>query len=191
MNANGPFGAESPTSSSDLRKAPAPAGESSTVLLVDDNPSIVRMCGNFLEEEGFHVIRAGDSLQALRLCRQYPGMIHLLITDLVLAPPTLQLRTGGVRSATMNGVQLMQQILAVRPRIKVILMSGHSDEHLESLYIFKGGRPFLRKPFGLMTLVGMAREVLEVREEAGPLMRTEGGAVAAGIERPRTAVPSK
>lgn len=182
MNANGLFGAENPTTSSNRQMSLTPAGEPPTVLLVDDDPSIVRMCGHILEEEGFHVIRAGDSLQALRLSRQYPGMIHLLITDLVLAPPTLQLRTSGVRSTTMNGVQLMQQVLALRPGIKVILMSGHSDEHLESLYVIKGGRPFLRKPFGLMTLVGMAREVLEVREEAGPLMRAE---------RPRTVVPPK
>jgi DNA-binding NtrC family response regulator len=190
MNASGQIGASNPTSSANQRTVSAPAGESPTVLFVDDDQSIVRMCGHFLEEEGFHVIRAGDSLQALRLSRQYPGMIHLLITDLVLAPAKLQLRTGGVQSAAMNGIHLMRQILALRPRMKVILMSGHSDEHLESLHIVKGGWPFLRKPFGLMTLVGMAREVLEVREEAGSLMRAENGA-AAGPERPRTVVPSK
>lgn len=188
MSANRPFGAANPTSLSNGQTAMAPAGESPTVLLVDDDPSIVRMCGHVLEEEGLHVIRAGDSLQALRLSRQYPGVIHLLITDLVLAPAKLQLRTGGVQSPTMNGVQLIQQILTVRPHMKVILMSGHSDEHLESLYIVKGGRPFLRKPFGLMTLVGMVRDVLEFRDAPGAPLRAESGA---GPDRPRTVVPSK
>ncbi|TAJ23171.1 MAG: response regulator [Nitrospirae bacterium] len=143
-----------------------------TMLLVDDDPAIIRLCGYCLEEEGFRVLKAIDSREALHLCRYYPGAIDLLITDLVLAPKTLQLRAGASQPVYMNGLQLMRQILAVRRQIKVILMSGYSDEHLESLYIMKGGWPFLRKPFSLTTLVGMALEMLHIREESA---RTQAG----------------
>lgn len=147
-------------------QALAPATGLPTVLIVDDDPAIIRLCGYRLEEEGFRALKVGDSREALHLCRYYPGAIDLLITDLVLAPKTLQLRAGALQPVYMNGLQLMRQILAVRRQIKVILMSGYSDEHLESLYIMKGGWPFLRKPFSLTTLAGMAREILNIREES-------------------------
>lgn len=163
MTTMNPFGPEPQSMAQDK---PAPAKGLPTVLIVDDDPAIIRLCGYCLEEEGFRVLKAGDSREALHLCRHYPGVIDLLITDLVLAPKTLRLRTGASQPVNMNGLQLMRQIQAVRRQIKVILMSGHSDEHLESLYIMKGGWPFLRKPFGLTTLAGMAREMLTLREES-------------------------
>lgn len=146
----------------DRAYAPAfPVQEAPTILLVDDDPAILTLCSQCLEEEGFTVLRAGSSQEALTISEQYPGPIDLLITDLILAPPRLQLRSAQrVRQTSMNGVQLMQQVLAMRQRTKIILMSGHSDESLESHYIMKQGRPFLRKPFNATTLVRMAHEVL-------------------------------
>jgi DNA-binding NtrC family response regulator len=140
-----------------------PAVESPTILLVDDDPSILNLCSQCLIEEGFTVLRAATGPEALQICKQYPGPIDLLITDLVLAPPRLQLRSSKVQQPSMNGVQLMQQVLALRQHAKVILMSGHTDEALESLYIMKQGLPFLRKPFSITTLVRMAREALDVQ----------------------------
>jgi CheY-like chemotaxis protein len=140
--------------------------EAPTILLVDDDPAILTLCSHCLGEEGYTMLHAGSGDEALKVSQQYPGPIDLLITDLVLAPPRLQLRSASkVRQASMNGVQLMQQVLAMRPRIKIILMSGHSDESLEAAYISKQGRPFLRKPFSAATLVRMAQEALRAQVE--------------------------
>lgn len=140
--------------------------EAPTILLVDDDPAILTLCSHCLEEDGYTILRAASADEALKICQQYPGPIDLLITDLVLAPSRLQLRTvSRTRQASMNGVQLMQQVLAMRPRVKIILMSGHSDESLESAYISKQGRPFLRKPFSATTLLRMAQEALQVTIE--------------------------
>jgi CheY-like chemotaxis protein len=142
-----------------------PAMEQKTILLVEDDPSILTICSSFLREEGFIVFTASSGQQALQTCQQYPGPIHLLITDIVLAPAQLRLEKKNVRQGDMNGVQLMRQVLSCRKDIKVILMSGHSDERLESLYIIKQGVPFLRKPFSIEALVQMIHQALDGRPE--------------------------
>jgi len=102
-------------------------------------------------------------VEAIRMCGQHEGPIHLLLTDYVLAPQTLQLRQAASRSQqpAMNGLQLMREIQAARPTTQAIVMSGHTDASLESLYLFKSGRPFLRKPFNLDTLIRLVRETLD------------------------------
>lgn len=136
------------------------SGGVQTILLVDDDLVTLTMCSDCLQEAGYVVLRAKSSEEALHICKQYAGPIHLLLTDVVLAPQKLRLRRGRQQQRTMSGIQLMHQVLAARPQIHVIFMSGHSEEILESLYLFKRGDPFLKKPFSLETLVRLVRESL-------------------------------
>jgi hypothetical protein len=144
------------------RSHPQP-DQAKTILLVDDDPVALTVCGSCLEDAGYRVLRARSGPEAIRLCREQAGPIHLLLTDYVLAPQTLRLRQAASRSqqSAMNGLQLMREVQAVRPTIPVIVMSGHTDANLESLYRFKNGRPFLRKPFNLDTLLRLVSETLE------------------------------
>lgn len=141
--------------------APSCPEELKTILLVDDDPVTLTVCGGCLEEAGYKVLKAKSAQEAIRLCEQHTGSIHLLLTDYVLAPQTLQLRQPRRGQQTvMNGLQLMREITAMRPEVQVIVMSGHTDASLESLYRLKSGRPFLRKPFNLDTLVRVVHDSL-------------------------------
>ncbi len=141
----------------------APAMGQKTILLVEDDPSTLTLCGMFLREEGFTVLTAGTGQEALRVCQQHPGPIHLLITDIVLAPSKLQLQLEkkSAQREDVNGVQLMRQVMSLRKGIKTILMSGHSDERIASLNVHKAGIPFLRKPFNIEALARMVHQALD------------------------------
>jgi DNA-binding NtrC family response regulator len=143
----------------------SPAEEAKTILLVDDDAMTLTVCGGCLEEAGYCVLKARSGEEAIRLNRQHAGPIHLLLTDYILAPKTLQLQVAGRRtqSNAMNGLHLMREIQAARPSTQVIVMSGHSDANLESLYHPKNGRSFLKKPFNLETLLRLVREAMTDR----------------------------
>ncbi len=68
--------------------------------------------------------------------------------------------TGAVRQPSMHGVELMRCVIASRPDIRVILMSGHSDQELKAMQVFREGKPFLRKPITLDILLRTVQEVL-------------------------------
>jgi two-component system cell cycle sensor histidine kinase/response regulator CckA len=143
---------------------PAPESGSETVLLVDDDPSILALCRKKLEEQGFKVLQASESPEALETCSRHSGPIHLLLTDLLLPPKKLQLAAGSSKFPRMHGVELMRRAMKMRPDIRVILMSAHSDDVLKGYGIKRKEQwPFLRKPFNPDTLVRLVREVI-----AGP-----------------------
>ena len=65
-----------------------------TILVVDDDPSTLLLCSRKLQAEGFQVLQAGGSSEALQLCSQHKGDIHLLLTDLLLPPLRCRWRPG-------------------------------------------------------------------------------------------------
>lgn len=133
-----------------------------TLLVVDDDSYFLAWLTTYLESEGFTVLKAKDPQDALVRC-EHPGPIHLLLTDLLLPPTTLQIQTGKSAWQRMHGLELAKQIEARRPGIKVILMTGHSEQELDALGIFRRGRPLLRKPFRHDTLLWTVTAVLEGR----------------------------
>lgn len=145
-----------------LRNRPR-SDEAKTILLVEDDAVTLTVCGGCLEEAGYTVLRAKSGPEAMRLCEQHAGPIDLLLTDYMLTPQSLQLRQAAGRSQqpAMNGLQLIREVQAVRPTTQAIVMSAHTDAQLESLYLFKSGRPFLRKPFNLDTLIRLVRDTLK------------------------------
>ena len=136
------------------------ASQPQTILLVEDDPFIKLLLSKDLQERGYKVLQANNSKEALQLCKQHAGPIHLLLTDLLLPPNRMQMATSAVRQPSMHGVELMRCVVASRPDIRVILMSGHSDEELKAMQVFREGKPFLRKPINLDVLLRTVHEVL-------------------------------
>ena len=100
------------------------------ILLVEDDVHLQYFIGNLLKADGFIVLTAGDGNAALEASRSYPGSIDLLLSD--------------VEMPRMGGLELCKDIMAERPGIKVLMMSGAlSGKGPVSV----SGLPFLQKPF--------------------------------------------
>jgi PAS domain S-box-containing protein len=119
---------------------------SETILLVEDEDMVRALVRQTLEREGYRILDAPDPATAQRLCERYPAPLHLLITDVVLPK--------------QSGRKLAESLLERRPRMRVLYMSGHTDQVLTH-GLGEPGRPFLQKPFTPAALADKVREVLD------------------------------
>ncbi len=142
------------------QESPPSASGSQTILVVDDDSSMLALCSTKLQAQGFTVLQASESPEALQMCTEYSGPIHLLLTDLLLPPKKLQLASDKKKFPKMHGFELMRRVVAMRPEIRVILMSAHSDDVLKAHGIVTEKWPFLRKPFNPEALVQMVSGVM-------------------------------
>jgi CheY-like chemotaxis protein len=129
----------------------APKGSGEVVLLVEDEGQIRKLTSKILQDSGYVVLEARDGRDALSVCEGHAGKIDLLLTD--VAMPEL------------GGRELSERILAMNPGIKVIFMSGHTQD----VILKEGGKagtPFLHKPFTPTDLAYKVREVLDSRGSA-------------------------
>ncbi|MDZ4165099.1 MAG: PAS domain S-box protein [Smithellaceae bacterium] len=127
------------------KQAKAPVG-TETVLLVEDEEALLEIGQIMLAHLGYEVLAAGSPIQALRLAEEYPGEIHLLLTDVVMPE--------------MNGRDLWQRVSALRPGIKCLYMSGYTANVIAHRGVLDEGVHFLQKPFSLETMAGKVREAL-------------------------------
>jgi PAS domain S-box-containing protein len=118
-----------------------------TVLLVEDEPSFRALTRELLEQSGYTVLESEDVQHALRISEQHRGMIHLLLTDVVMP--------------RMNGRALARAVQDFRPDIKVLYMSGYTDNVIVHQGILDPGTPFLEKSFSPSKLARKVREVLD------------------------------
>ena len=125
---------------------------SEVVLLVEDEETVRRLARTFLENRGYKVLEARHGSDGLALCRNHRGSIHLLLTDIVMPE--------------MGGRELAEQAISLRPEMKVLFMSGYTDDTLLSEGIKVQGTPFLQKPFTLQELGRRVRELLDSTAEA-------------------------
>lgn len=130
-----------------------------TVLLVDDSQTVLAMYGSALATEGFRVLKATTTAEAIELIRSSPISVDLLATDIVL-PDTLRLMGNRRPGTALQGLELMRQVAQLRPEIKTILFSGQSEEILKRGGVLNSGVPFLRKPFSVETFLRMVQTVL-------------------------------
>jgi two-component system cell cycle sensor histidine kinase/response regulator CckA len=134
------------------RSAPAPvrvempAGRE-TVLLVEDDEGTRELARRILLGLGYTLVEARDGQEALRLAADYPGPIHLLLTDVVLPG--------------MGGVAMAEQLVRSRPGLKTLFMSGYTDNAIAHHGVLEPGLAFLQKPFGPMELARKVRAVLD------------------------------
>jgi len=124
-----------------------PGGEE-TIILAEDEPLVRSMCTKLLRNQGYTVLQAANGEEALRLIDQYcEQKIDLLLTDVVMPQ--------------MGGLQLANLLAKSRPEIKIVLMSGYTDEAIIEGETEVERIAFLQKPFVSDSLLRMIREVLD------------------------------
>ena len=138
-----------------------PRSVSPTILVVDDEPSITKLCKTILQQAGFLVLEADGSSEALKICTQHEGPIDLLLTDLILPPPGFQFASSSNQFPHVHGHELALRALRMRKDLRVILMSGNIDKDLAGYGIRQGDLPFLPKPFDQQALVALVRQTLQ------------------------------
>jgi two-component system cell cycle sensor histidine kinase/response regulator CckA len=121
----------------------AAAGGCETILLVEDEESVRQLVRETLESRGYHVLEAANGQDALSLAARHSGTIQLIITDVVMPG--------------LSGHELVEQLLPVRPAIKVLYLSGYAEDAITAPLAPKA---FLQKPFTLQSLSRKVREVL-------------------------------
>ncbi|MDE3171870.1 MAG: response regulator, partial [Gemmatimonadota bacterium] len=127
--------------------AGTPASGSETILLVEDNAGLHKLVSRLLTSAGYTVLGARDGREALRLLEERMQPIHLLLTDVVMPQ--------------MGGRQLVEQLSAVAPDLKVLYMSGYSDDTIVRHGLLDSATPFLNKPFTRAELLQKVRETLD------------------------------
>lgn len=138
-----------------------PQSAKQTIVAVDDDTAIIQLCASILEQAGFSVLPATNSSEALKICKNHPGPIHLLLTDLVLPPPDFSFASSDNEFPNVHGHELAVRALRMRKDLRVILMSGNIDQDLAGYGIRRGDLPFLPKPFEHQALVALVRQTLQ------------------------------
>ena len=123
---------------------------SETVLLVEDEAALREILKERLEESGYTVLTAPDGIAALALCEGREGPIDLLLTDVILP--------------RMGGSDLARRLGEIHPGMKVLYMSGYTDDAVILHGVRTEKMPFIQKPFTPSSLVRKIREVLDRRE---------------------------
>jgi predicted ATPase/signal transduction histidine kinase/ActR/RegA family two-component response regulator len=125
----------------------APTGGSETILLVEDNEAVRALAREILGANGYTVLAAADGPSALALSASRDGPIDLLLTDLVMP--------------RMSGRELAERLRKERLEMRVLYMSGHTDDAIVRHGVVAASASFLQKPFSPTSLLSRARQVLD------------------------------
>jgi len=120
---------------------------SETILVAEDDEMVRTLVREALEREGYRVLASADPVEARRVSDRHRGTIHLLISDVVMPK--------------LSGRELAEQLLTRRPAMKVLYMSGYTDNAVLNSGILHQEVAFLQKPFTPAALTEKVREVLE------------------------------
>ena len=119
-----------------------------TILLVEDDQMLLKLVKAMLEESGYQVLAASTINLAISTAKEYPGPIHLLISDMIMPE--------------MNGRDLRDVLQVIRPQMKVIFMSGYTADIITREGVIDAGVHFLQKPISLEALTTKVRAVLNL-----------------------------
>ena len=123
-------------------------GGSETILLVEDDELVRLLVQQTLSDNGYTVLETGNGEQARHVCREHQDPIQLMLTDVVMP--------GGV-----NGQQLAKELASLCPQLKVLFMSGYTDNAIVHQGVLEPGIAFLPKPFTPADLLRKVRQVLD------------------------------
>ena len=134
-----------------VREKKAAAGGTETILLVEDEPSILRMIKMMLKRKGYSVLSAATPAEAVEKAKNHSGAINLLMTDVIMPE--------------MHGQSLAEKITDIYPDIRLLFMSGYTADVIAHHGILDEGVAFIQKPFSMADLAEKLREVLETASD--------------------------
>ena len=118
-----------------------------TILLVEDEPLILKMTLEMLKLQGYTVLSAPSPEQAISIAREHAGKIHLLMTDVIMPG--------------MNGPELVRQLLTRQPKLAYLYMSGYTANLIAEQGVKEEGTYFLAKPFSRQAIARKVRQALD------------------------------
>ena len=127
-------------------------GGSETVLLLEDEEAVRALAERILAQHGYRVLVAATPREALDIAAGYQDSLHLLLSDMVLPE--------------MSGPSLAEKLLAGRPGLSVLYMSGYTDHAIVHSGMLEHDTPFIQKPFTPEALLLKVREVLDGRDQS-------------------------
>jgi CheY-like chemotaxis protein len=117
-----------------------------TILVVEDEVPLLEVTHRSLEAFGYVILAANSPAEPMRISASHPGPIHLMVTDVIMPG--------------MSGAQLASRLSASRPEMKVLYVSGYTDDTIVRHGVLEPGLAFLQKPFSPRTLARKVDEVL-------------------------------
>jgi two-component system, cell cycle sensor histidine kinase and response regulator CckA len=136
-----------------VRKTPIDTDEkrlltgTETVLLVEDNEVVLKLGRRILEGLGYNVLSAGTPGEAMKLTGEYPNTIDLLLTDVIMPE--------------INGRELADRLISMRPGLKCLFMSGYTADVIAHHGVLDKGVLFIQKPFSVKSMAEKVREALK------------------------------
>lgn len=118
-----------------------------TILLVEDEPALLKLTSILLERLGYHIIAVDSPDRAIEIVREYKGPIHMLMTDVIMPG--------------MNGRELALNIMPLQPDIKLLFMSGYTADIISENGVLDRGINFIQKPFVWNELGKKIRSILD------------------------------
>jgi len=124
----------------------APLG-TETVLIVDDEPLVLRLCCSILARQGYHVLGAGSAQEALEFCENEARELHLLLSDIIMPK--------------LRGVDLAARVSMIYPEIRILFMSGFDNRQIPEYEALRSQARLIAKPFTARELLLAVRAALD------------------------------